>query len=281
MLRSNSSLKITAAFTVVFVLFITGCAAPQAAVTVQQPQLVKTAETVIPPPVISNVRVSKTSDTTACITWGTDRPTTTEVTFWEEGAAKKNTFNDEEINTAHFCIIQPIQMEKTYSFIIKARDAKDPLVVSAHQGVFSIKTGSAVSQYAPDFKLPVLKGENMGLSQYLGRNVLLLFWDITCSACQKKMPAVQKVFSQLDSSKIALITVHVSGQEGDINSYCVDNGLTLPVLLDLDGKVGASYDITGIPAAFFIDKYGIILARNPEFNTEDELNKLVGQYFSK
>ena len=263
---------------IAIVVGIAGCSAPQ---VVEPVQPAKTIEVVKPPPpVISNVRVSKASDSSAWITWQTDRPTATEVLYREEGATKQNTISDGEINTAHYCMIQPIQKEKVYTFIIKARDSNDPQVVSAHEDVFSIKTGSMVSQYAPDFKLQLLNDEYMGLSQFLGRSVLLVVWDITCSVCQKKMPMVQKKFSQLDSNKLAIIAVHISGQMGEINSYCVDHGITLPVLLDLDGKVGASYDVGGIPATFFIDKYGVIRARNPEFSTQDELETLIDQYLS-
>jgi peroxiredoxin len=278
MFKLIDRLRITTLFMMAIALGIAGCSAPPVAEPVPPAKISEVVKP--PPPLISNVRVSKASDSSAWVTWGTDRPTTTEVTYWEEGTEKRTTVNNDEINTIHVSTVQPIQKEKNYAFTIKARDSGDPQVVSGYQGVFSIKTGSMVSQYAPDFKLQLLNDEYMVLSQFLGRSVLLVFWDITCSVCQKKMPMVQKKFNQLDSNKLAIVAVHISGQVGEINSYCVDHGITLPVLLDLDGKVGAAYDVGGIPATFFIDKFGVIRARNPEFNTQEELDKLIDQYLS-
>lgn len=97
--------------------------------------------TLEPPPVILNVRISKTTDSAAWITWETDRPTTTEVTYWEEGTKEHNTISDDISNTSHEAVIHSLDMERVYAFVIKARDAYGHQLIAEYEGVLSLKTG--------------------------------------------------------------------------------------------------------------------------------------------
>jgi peroxiredoxin len=278
MIKLNCAVTLMATFIITIILGIAGCSAPQ---TVHPVQIVKTIEAVKQPPIISNVRISKATESAVWITWETDLPTNSELIYWEKGTEKRNTITDNDtISTIHFSSIQPIDKERVYDFVIKARDFNDPQIVSVYEDVFSIKTGPQITQYAPDFELPVLKGESMRLSQFHGKSVLLVFWDLTCSSCQIKMPFLQKKFKELDNNKFIILSVHISGQEGEINSYCVDRGITLPVLLDMDRKVSASYEVMGLPATFVIDHFGIIRAKDVEINTQEDLDKLIDQYIT-
>jgi len=164
--------------------------------------------------------------------------------------------------------------------VIKASDAADPLLITSYESVFTIKTGSQVSQHAPDFDLPMVNGEFVELSQFRGRTALLVFWDINCSSCKNKLPLLQKKFEQIDNNNFIILAVHVPGQEAEIKSFCESAGLTLPVLLDMDGKISASYNVLGLPTAFVIDHSGIIRARDPEFETLEELDRFLDQYIA-
>ena len=237
--------------------------------------------TLEPPPAILNVRISTATDSEARITWETDRPTTTEVIYWQQGTAKINTISDNISDTIHEAVIQPLDRERDYAFVIRARDAYGHQLIAEYEGVLSLKTGVQLTQRAPDFTLPAVTGDTLKLSQYRGKVVLLAFWNMTCQTCQKKMPLLQKAFDRLDANKIGIITVHGPGRETAIKSYCSSQGLTLPVLLDLKGEVGSSFNVMQLPAAFVLDQSGVIRSINPEFGTQEELERLLVQFLSK
>jgi peroxiredoxin/uncharacterized membrane protein YphA (DoxX/SURF4 family) len=233
------------------------------------------------PPVILNVSISKTTDSAAGISWETDRPTTTEVTYWEEGTVKSHTISDNISGTIHEAMIQPLDRERVYAFLIKARDAYGHQLIAEYEGILSLKAGAQLTQRAPDFSLPTVAGDTLKFSSYRGKVVLLTFWNMTCPSCQKKMPLLQKAFDRMDAGKIAVITVHGPGREAAIKSYCSSQGLTLPVLLDLQGDAGSAFNVMQLPATFILDQAGVIRSIDPEFNTQEELDRLLDQYLSR
>ena len=233
------------------------------------------------PPVILNVSISKTTDSAAWITWETDRPTTTEVIYWEEGKKEQNTISDNISDIGHEAAIQPIDRQRVYAFVIKARDSYGHQLIAEYEGVLSLKADMQLAQRAADFALPTVAGDTLKLSQYRGKAVLLAFWNMTCPGCQKKMPLLQKAFEREDTNKIAIITVHGPGREAAIKSYCESQGLTLPVLLDLQGEVGSSYNVMLLPATFVLDQSGVIRSVDPKIETQGELDKLLDQLLSK
>jgi cytochrome c biogenesis protein CcmG/thiol:disulfide interchange protein DsbE len=233
------------------------------------------------PPVILNVSVSKTTDSAAWITWETDRPTTTEVIYWEEGKNEQNTYSDNISDLGHEAVLQPIDRERVYAFVIKARDAYGHQLIAEYEGVLSLKAGVQLTQRAADFALPTVAGDTLKLSQYRGKVVLLVFWNMTCPTCQKKMPLLQKVFDHQDTNKFSVITVHGPGRGTAIKSYCTSQGLTLPVLLDIQGELGSSYGVMQLPSSFILDQSGVIRAVDPVFETQEQLDKLVAPFLSK
>ena len=230
---------------------------------------------------ISNVSISTTTDTSALITWETDRPTTTEVTYGREGTDDSKTTLDDTGKTSHEATLQPLDRELVYAFVIKARDAYGHQLIAEYEGVLSLKTGVQLTQRAPDFALPTVSGDTLEFSQYRGKVVLLVFWNMTCPACQKKMPLLQNAFEREDTNKVAIITVHGPGRETAIKSYCSGQGLTLPVLLDLKGEVGSSYNLLQLPATFVLDQSGVIRSIDPELKTQEDFDRLFSQFLSK
>jgi len=237
--------------------------------------------TLEPPPMIADVGISNTTDSAAWITWETDLPTTSEVIYWAEGTAENSTMRDDISSTIHEAVLQPLDKEKVYAFVIRATDAYGHQLIGEYEGLISLKTGAQLIQRAPDFALPTVTGEILELSRYRGKVVLLVFWNMTCPSCQKEMPLLQKAFDREDSNKVAIITVHGPGREAAIRSYCSSQGLTLPVLLDSQGSVGSSYGVMSLPATFILDQSGVIRSIDPKFDTQEELDRLLNQFLFK
>lgn len=237
--------------------------------------------TLKPPPVISNVQISKATESAVWITWETDRRAVTELTYCEEGATLLNTFSENTTGTNHEAIIQPLDGERIYAFVIRANDPQNQRIIAEYEGLISLKNGARIMQRAPDFTLPSVKGENIQLSHYRGKVVLLAFWSMNCPSCQKKILLLQQAFDRTGDDRVSIITVHGPAREDVIKSYCSSHGLTLPVLLDLQADAGSSYGVVQLPATFLLDQSGVIRTVNPEFETPQDLDRLTGQFLSK
>jgi peroxiredoxin len=203
------------------------------------------------------------------------------VTYREEGTTKISTISDNISSIIHEAVIQPLDGQKVYAFSIRAKDAFGHRLIAEYEGIISLKKGIQLTARAADFTLPSVTGDAVKLSRYRGKVVLLVFWNMTCATCQKKMPLLQKAFERTDASKLAIITVHGPGREAAIKSYCTSQGLTLPVLLDMQGEAGSSYNVSLLPSAFVLDQSGVIRSTAPDFKTQEDLDKLLARLLSK
>ncbi|MCJ7605725.1 MAG: TlpA family protein disulfide reductase [Dehalococcoidales bacterium] len=118
----------------------------------------------------------------------------------------------------------------------------------------------APGRAAPDFELTSLAGQTVALSELRGSPVVLNFWATWCGPCRLEMPFLQMVHDSDAWRQEGLVVMGVNIQETAelVEMFMTDFGLTFPVLLDFSGNTARQYNISGIPATFFIDKGGII-----------------------
>jgi cytochrome c biogenesis protein CcmG, thiol:disulfide interchange protein DsbE len=118
----------------------------------------------------------------------------------------------------------------------------------------SLKVGGS----APDFELTSLRGENVRLSQFKGRPVLLSIGATWCPDCRAEVPLIQEVHEHYPELVILLIDSNES--QDVVQRFADEFGITYPILLDRSGEVSKAYQIYAIPTEFFIDADGIIRA---------------------
>lgn len=232
------------------------------------------------PPAIFDVIISGMTETSVSYIWETDRPTIAEVTVVQMDTMDEMTFTDEQLGTFHYIKLEPLTADKDYSFSIRAIDASVHQLSTVYTGAFTLKTGGRVGQRAPLFNLPSIAGESISLSQYAGKTVMLVFWNITCPVCRSRLPLLQEINDKESSDKFALLAVHGPGREAAVRSFLEGEEVSFAVLLDSDGAAGYSYGIVGVPAVFIIDGAGIVRMVAPEFNDLQAFKNIIAPLLS-
>ena len=119
------------------------------------------------------------------------------------------------------------------------------------------------STQAPDFTLKNQAGEDVSLSDYIGKPVILNFWASWCPPCQEEMPNFNELSQKYDKSGEAvflMINLTDGGREtmDTAIGFLTDKKYSMNVLFDVDGNAANLYNISSIPATFFIDGKGKI-----------------------
>ena len=112
---------------------------------------------------------------------------------------------------------------------------------------------------APSFTLQDLKGNQISLSDFQGKVVVLDFWATWCPPCVKEIPHFIELYEQYKDKGFAMVGISVD-REGVsvVKSFAQKHRVNYPILMT-DGQVDKAYGgITGIPTTFVIDKAGNI-----------------------
>ena len=119
-----------------------------------------------------------------------------------------------------------------------------------------------VGKQAPDFILADLSGLKTRLSDLKGKVVLVNFWATWCPPCREEIPSMAVLNRVMAGKPFRMLAISIDqGGKDDVNDFFKSSGLTLPALLDSDGRVAKLYGVTGVPETFVIDRKGVILKK--------------------
>jgi peroxiredoxin len=118
---------------------------------------------------------------------------------------------------------------------------------------------AAVGEIAPDFTLiDIRDDEQISLSQFDGRPVMLNFWATWCPPCRKEMPLLQDAYEEHQGDGLIILTIAVSDKANNVLDFSDQHDLTFPLLIDTKDQVAVQYKVLGIPTSYFIDSNGVI-----------------------
>jgi peroxiredoxin len=234
-----------------------------------------------PGPIIQNISISDIAQTSAIINWQTNEPATSAVTVCSSGNCTSLKL-DQSMVTNHSATFTEIEPGTTYQLTIAARNegGKETRfaleVVTPHKAEAPIEIGHEIGDRAPDFTLPTIDGKEASLRQYSGKIVMLNFWQSSCSACAQETPYIQAVFEGWSGDKLEILAVSVEERPVFVQTFLNSRGLTFPVLLDSDGAVSSTYQVSTFPTTLFINADGIIKAKKSgHFTSQSEIENML------
>jgi len=122
-------------------------------------------------------------------------------------------------------------------------------------GLAALKEGTR----SIDFTLSDLSGKKVSLSNYRGQVVFLNFWATWCPPCRGEMPSMERLYRKLKDKGLVVLAVDLQEDAKSVQKFVNELKLTFPVVLDSDGRVGATYGARSIPTSYLIGRDGSAL----------------------
>ena len=133
---------------------------------------------------------------------------------------------------------------------------------------------------APDFSIDLLDGANFQLSDHLstdGRPVILNLWASWCGPCRAEMPAFDAM-SKVHTD-VLFLGVAVEDNPAAAREFAAEIGVSYPLAIDEDDRVGRRYPSPGLPATYLITADGAIARTIFGQMNEEQLEELIAGLF--
>ena len=140
---------------------------------------------------------------------------------------------------------------------------------------------------APDFAAIGLNGKPLHLADFKGKVVLLDLWATWCGPCQASMPGLEKIYQQIKSQGVVVLSLNVFDDKTPYEAWIAKNAGTKysftfafdPAGHDDKKSIAATkFGVNAIPTMFIIDRKGkiseTIIGSGNEANIVKALGKL-------
>jgi len=125
-----------------------------------------------------------------------------------------------------------------------------------------VTAGQNVGELAPDFTLPDLQGNPVGLATFRGCIVVLEFWASWCPPCWASAAHLEELRSTFEQDGFVVVGVSLDRSASDIQRFLSSVGE--PAFAILWGsffqahEIARQYGVRAVPRVFLIDRQGII-----------------------
>lgn len=131
-----------------------------------------------------------------------------------------------------------------------------------------------------DFSLQDIDGNNISLSSYQGKTVIVNFFGTWCGYCNQEMPGLQSVQDTDKDVQILLVAAPGVNNEGDpeyIENYMKQKGYSMKIVYDTNLSVTRMYSVSGYPSSYFYKPNGKLLGYIPGYVPEKNLLELINE----
>lgn len=138
-----------------------------------------------------------------------------------------------------------------------------------------VEQGLEPGQQPPAFTLENLAGEEVSLTDFEGKYVLLNFWTTWCPSCRAEMPHLERLQTEY-SDQVAVLSINYGEDQAAVSAFKEEENLeNINFLLDTTREVGSNYLVRGVPTNYFLDQDGLIITRVVGYmEYEDIVNQL-------
>jgi len=172
------------------------------------------------------------------------------------------------------------------------KQAAEKLLSGAGQGELVPAAGGDAMNYvsplngkpAPDFALQNLSGSKVSLASFKGKAVMINFWATWCGPCKVETPWIVELRDKYAAQGFEVLGVDTEGDdlqasdkagwakaEANAGKFVTEMKVQYPVLLDGDSISRDYGGLDDLPASFFVDRSGKVVAASVGLTSESDI----------
>ena len=131
---------------------------------------------------------------------------------------------------------------------------------------------------APDFTVLDMDGNEVNLSDYFGKPIIINFWATWCGPCKSELPAFDNMYAKYGDD-VEFIMLNLTDGSRDtvdkVKQFVSDNSYSFPVYFDTTLEASNTYGAYSIPTTYLIDDEGIPVHSQMGAMSEEQLEQLI------
>lgn len=129
---------------------------------------------------------------------------------------------------------------------------------------------------AMDFTVTDKEGNEVKLSDFAGKPIVLNFWASWCGPCQMEMPDFEEMYQKYGTEvQFVMVNMTDGSQEtvASASEFIAENGYTFPVYYDTKMEGAYVYSVYSLPMTLFIDADGYVTGKSTGMISGENLLK--------
>jgi thiol-disulfide isomerase/thioredoxin len=172
------------------------------------------------------------------------------------------------------------------------KQAAERLLANAGQSEPAPAVGEGTQQYvsplqgkpAPPFALEDLSGKKVALASYRGKAVLINFWATWCGPCRLETPWLIELRNKYAAQGFEVLGVDTEGDDmkksntagwdkdkAAVGKFVAEMKVPYPMMMDGDSISRDYGGLDDLPASFFVDRKGTVVASQVGLTSESEI----------
>lgn len=143
-------------------------------------------------------------------------------------------------------------------------DIKETVVGQRIKSKLDKVVSTSIGVKAPNFSAPTPAGEELALTDVLGKVTIIDFWAAWCKPCRAENPNVVQVYKKYHDKGLNILGVSLDRRFEDWTKAIEDDGLEWNHVSNVKyfDEIAELYNVRAIPATFILDENGVIVAKD-------------------